>query len=162
MYFQEIASYNIWANQTVTEWLRALPEEQWNQPITSSFVSIASTALHIVGAETIWLDRLLEKENPVWLPGVFRGSRTALLMLWAESSENLKSFVDQFDSLEMDRTLSFKRINGDPVIMKHYHIFAHVFNHSTYHRGQLVTMLRQVGYEGISSTDMLHFFREKV
>ena len=80
MYFQEIASYNIWANQTVTEWLRALPEEQWNQPITSSFGSIASTALHIVGAETIWLDRLLEKENPVWLciPGKPNSTANAL------------------------------------------------------------------------------------
>ncbi|WP_223233283.1 DinB family protein [Chitinophaga sp. CF418] len=32
-------------------------------------------------------------------------------------------------------------------------------NHSTYHRGQLVNMLRQVGFTQLSSTDLATYYR---
>ena len=74
--------------------------------------------------------------------------------------ENLKSFIEKFDETKLPVNLSFKRLNGDPYEMPHYQVFAHVFNHSTYHRGQIVTMLRQVGFAGVGSTDMVGFFRK--
>jgi uncharacterized damage-inducible protein DinB len=40
-------------------------------------------------------------------------------------------------------------------------LFAHVVNHATYHRGQLVTMLRQVGFTDVSATDFLGFYKKK-
>ncbi|MEO5581794.1 MAG: DinB family protein, partial [Saprospiraceae bacterium] len=53
------------------------------------------------------------------------------------------------------------RLNGEPYEMSFEHVFAHVFNHSTYHRGQILLMVRQVGYEQVGSTDMLGYFRIK-
>ena len=73
-YFIQLADYNIWANDIVHSWFDKITGEQWEQPIVSSFDSIAATALHIAGAETIWLDRLNNAAAPVWLPAVLKGS----------------------------------------------------------------------------------------
>lgn len=160
-YFQELANYNIWANDINIDWLESITEEQWNQPVVSSFGSIGATVLHIAGAERIWHDRVIKAESPVWLPNVFKGNKHETLELWKMNSLNLKVFLEKFDADQMNTPLTFKRINGESYEMLHYHVFAHVFNHSTYHRGQILLMLRQVGYEQVSSTDMLGFFRKK-
>jgi uncharacterized damage-inducible protein DinB len=159
-YFIQLADYNIWANNIVHSWFDKLNNEQWEQPVVSSFNSIAATALHIAGAETVWLDRLNKTEAPVWLPSVFKGSKKETLDVWNNASQNLKSFVENFDETKMQTSLSFKRLNGDAYEMLHYQVLAHVFNHSSYHRGQIVTMLRQVGFTDVGSTDMLGFFRK--
>ena len=36
----------------------------------------------------------------------------------------------------------------------------HVVNHATYHRGQVTTMLRQLGAAPPKSMDLIHFWRE--
>lgn len=159
-YFTEVAAYNVWANNIAWGWLDQISEEQWNQNIVSSFNSIGETVLHIVSAETVWLDRLNKVEAPVWLQSTFKGSKEETIELWKRSTTELKKFLDEFDEAKMMDMLVFKRINGDRYEMPHYQVFAHLFNHSTYHRGQLVTMLRQAGFTKVGSTDMLGFYRK--
>src|SRR5688572_15649427 len=125
-YFIELADYNIWANDIVHSWLDKITDEQWEQPIVSSFDSIAATALHIAGAETIWLDRLNNTAAPVWLPTIFKGSKKEALDVWNKASTNLKSFVADFDETKLQINLSFKRLNGDAYEMPHYQAFAHM------------------------------------
>ena len=160
-YFIELADFNVWANDIVHSWLNAITDEQWEKPIVSSFNSIRETVLHVIGAEIIWLERLKNVSAPVWLPQVFKGSKEELIENWKKASADLKVLVENFDDNGLDQPMIFKRLNGEENRMPHYQVFAHVFNHSTYHRGQLVTMLRQAGYTDVRSTDMLMYFREK-
>jgi len=157
-YFLQLAEYNVWANDTVHSWFEGISEEQWNKPLVSSFESIADTALHVAGAETAWLDRLNNVESPVWLPSVFKGNKNEAIGKWKMASAGLKFFVENFDETKMEKRLHFKRVNGTAYEMPYYQVFSHVFNHSSYHRGQLVTLLRQVGFTGLSSTDITVFF----
>lgn len=159
-YFTEIAEFNVWANNIVWSWLDQISVEQWKQHIVSSFNSIGETVLHVVSAETVWLDRLHKVEAPAWLQSTFKGSKEETIELWKRSTTGLKKFMDEFDEAGMMDILVFKRLNGDKYEMPHYQVFAHVFNHSTYHRGQLVTMLRQAGFTNVGSTDMLGFYRK--
>lgn len=160
-YFIELADFNVWANNIVHSWLDTVTDEQWEKPIVSSFNSIGETVLHIAGAEITWLDRLKNVSAPIWLPQVFKGSKEELLEIWKKASTDLKVFVENFDDKDLDQPMIFKRLNGEENRMPYYQVFAHVFNHSTYHRGQLVTMLRQAGYTEVRSTDMLMYFRVK-
>jgi uncharacterized damage-inducible protein DinB len=157
-YFLQLAEYNIWANDIVFSWFEKISDDQWNQCLVSSFETIADTALHVAGAETIWLERLNKLESPVWLPAVFKGNKNDIINLWKKASEDLKVFVESFDDTKMESILRFTRLNGITYEMPHYQVLAHVFNHSTYHRGQLVTLLRQVGFIDVSSTDLSGFF----
>lgn len=159
-YFIELASYNIWANDIVIGWLEKISEEQWNQPIVSSFGNIGATVLHIAGAEKVWLDRFEKVESPVWLPNVYKGGKEELIGIWKKASADLKNRMETFDEKMLSETLRLKRLNGEWNEVPYFAAFAHIFNHSTFHRGQIVTMLRQAGFTGVSSTDMLGYFRK--
>ena len=160
-YFIEIAKYNQWANQKFIVWLQTLNEKQWSQSLVSSFMSIADTVLHIVGAEQVWHDRLIKVENPIWLPSNFKGGKAEALDAWNQSSKLLVDYTQSLSNESLDQIIPYKRINGEALSQPVFEILAHVFNHSTYHRGQLVTMLRQVGFEDVSSTDLALFYRDK-
>ena len=158
-YFIELANYTVWANSITLSWLENISEEQWKMTIVSSFNSIEETVLHLAGAEKLWVDRLNKVTEPVPLAKIFNGDKSELLEVWRVATNNLKGFVAAFDENELKTPLRFKRLNGVEYVQPYYQLLAHIFNHSTYHRGQLVTMLRQAGYKEISSTDMLGFFR---
>ncbi|HEY6504928.1 MAG TPA: DinB family protein [Chitinophagaceae bacterium] len=160
-YFIQLADYNIWANNIIHSWLGKITDEQWEQPIVSSFKNIAETTVHTAGAEKIWLERLNNVEMPVFLTSVFKGTKQEAIEIWKKTSLGLKSFIENFDETKMQDNVSFRRPNGNIYELEHYQIFAHVLNHSTYHRGQIVTMLRQVGFTDLSSMDLSTFFWNK-
>lgn len=159
-YFKELAEFNLWANTIVCGWLEQISDEQWNMEIISSFNSIQETTLHIISAEYAWLQRF--KKIPFdWLQSTYKGTKQEHIKLWIKTSTELKSFIDEFDEKDLNTNLDFKRLNGDAFSMPYYQLFAHVVNHATYHRGQLVTMLRQAGFNNISATDLLGVYRKK-
>jgi uncharacterized damage-inducible protein DinB len=160
-YFIQLADYTVWANNIAHSWLERITDEQWKQPIVSSFNSLETTVVHTAGAERIWLDRLNQVEAPVFLSSVFKGSKKEAIEIWAKASLGLKSFVENFDEKNYQQILRFKRIDGNVYELLHDQTLLHVFNHSTYHRGQIVTMLRQVGFTDINSTDMSAYFWAK-
>ncbi len=157
-YFTDLAKYNRWANEKIISWCLAIDDSQWNQEIVSSFSSISKTVLHIVGAEQIWAERLENVENPVWLPAVFEGDKGDTIAAWRRSSDLLIQFTEMMQPSQLLENQSFKRINGEEFTQPVYEILSHVLNHSTYHRGQLVTMLRQVGFTDVSATDLLPYY----
>jgi len=153
-YFIQLADYNAWANGMICSWLDKISDEQWKQPLVSSFKSIEETTVHTIGAEKIWQDRLNLVQNPVWFTTAFKGSKKEALEEWRRSSQTFKSFVEGFDESRLDETLRYTRQqDGKTYELQYYQIFAHAVNHATYHRGQLITLLRQVGYTDVSSMD---------
>ena len=159
-YFIELADYNIWANNIQCDWLEQLSEDQWKQPIVSSFNSIQETVLHLISAENVWLQRLEKEANPEWLQTSYTGTKAEHITLWKSLSQRLKDFTIDMDESVLKENLEFRRLNGDPYSMSHYQVLAHIFNHSTYLRRQLITMLRQSGFTKVGSTDMLGYFRK--
>ena len=160
-YFVELATYNQWANHTVISWLNLITEEQWNAPVVSSFNSIGQTSLHIIGAEKIWLDRLQHNPNPSWLPATFAGSKTDAMQVWEAASAGLLLFTQDLEEAQLSAPMKYKRLNGEEYEHETYKILAHIFNHSAYHRGQLVTQLRQMGFEDVTTLDLLSYYNLK-
>ena len=157
-YFIELAEYNIWANNIVCGWLENISDEQWNKPIVSSFNSIQETVLHIISAENAWLQRF-RKEPVEWLQFVYKGTKEEHIQLWKKTSAEMKAYIESFDENNLRGNLDYKRVNGIAYSTPFYQLFAHVVNHATYHRGQLVTMLRQSGFVNVGSTDLLGYYR---
>lgn len=159
-YFLELADYNIWANNRVITWLNQISDEQYHQIITSSFSTIKDTCIHIAGAEKVWLERWQMIDNRMFLADEFKGTKHELITIWQTASQDIKEFIVSKSETEFENKLSFKRLNGDLFLMEFSKTFAHVFNHSTFHRGQLVTMLRTAGFTNVESTDLLSYYRE--
>ncbi|WP_044221431.1 DinB family protein [Chitinophaga pinensis] len=154
-----IADYNTWANGIAIEWLQQISDEQWQQVISSSFPSVRQTAVHIASAEKVWIDFWHNVADPVYLSAGFEGSRQDLITIWENASAGLKRFIENCAEEDCQRPVVFKWPRGGEMQMEFSQTCVHVFNHSTYHRGQLVNALRQVGFTKLSSTDMATYYR---
>ena len=160
-YFIELADYHVWANNIVCTWLDKISEEQWKQDVVSSFSSIYATVLHVAASEKIWVERLHKLTQHELLTNTFKGSKEELINAWKNESANFKKYVDDFPTGSIDEKLAFKNIKGIPHNQPYWQLFAHIVNHSTYHRGQFVTMLRQTGFTNVHSIDMSTYFWSK-
>jgi len=158
-YFTELADYIIWADQKAIGWLMQINDQQWEQVLNSSFSSIKQTAIHIASAEKIWVDFWMSKPDPVYLSAEFNGTKDELVQIWKESSASLKHFIENYPEENYLQEVTFIKPNGETGQMEFYRTFPHMINHSTYHRGQLVTLLRQAGFTDLCSTDLFTYYR---
>lgn len=156
-YFLELAQYNIWANQKMTDWLSQISDEQWSQKLVGSFDSIEATAIHIAVSEKIWFERLNNQAKPT-LMFTFKGDKNDLIEIWRNASKNLKNYISKISEWDLKETFTYKSLEGEDFSKVKYQAIAHVFNHSTFHRGQLVNYLRQVGFSEVDTTDLIYFY----
>ncbi len=154
----QFARYNIWANKLMIDAILKLSPEQVDKEITSSFNTIRKTVLHSYAAEYIWLQRLQLAENPVWAGNDIDSTIATTGNRWQEVSLALSIFVEkQFDDNAMEHVLQFYDLQKQSHKIPVFKVLLHVFNHATYHRGQLITMLRQAGETKIPRTDFIHW-----
>ncbi|RYD58658.1 MAG: DUF664 domain-containing protein [Sphingobacteriales bacterium] len=154
--FIQMAKYHIWANGLIIQALQRLTDEQLDTHIASSFPSIRKTVYHMWSAEQVWLDRLLLAEYPVWAESGFTRTFAEACQNWQKASAGLLDFVNkQFDDRGFEHVTEYRSRKGDLHKTPVKFILQHTFNHGTYHRGQLITMLRQLGVEKIPNTDLI-------
>lgn len=156
-YLTTLTQYNHWATQKTIVVLEKTSPDQWAQDLGGSFKSLADTVLHLLSAEKLTCERLQGTQQP-FLANSFVGSKAEILALWATYSQKLAEIVAGFDGESPDTLLQFKTLKGADMEMERYKLITHVVNHSTYHRGQLVNYLRQLGFTGLESTDMFNFY----
>lgn len=160
-YFIELSAYNIWANNRVCNWLDKISDEQWNQPVVSSFDSICKTILHIANAEKIWKERIIKQPDHEMLSETFKGSKEDLIKIWKELSLSFKKVIEGMPQDLFEQNLFYRNTKGIEYNLPYYQLLAHVFNHSTYHRGQVVTMLRNLDFMDVNSTDITTYFNDR-
>ena len=151
--------YNIRANKLLSDVMAALTDEQINMEIVSSFTTIRKTVYHMWGAEDIWKRRLTHESTDTWAPKNFKGSFSEALKNWQDTSQWYIDFTQSAGDELLLSNLTYKNMAGDEYTNTVRDIVQHVMNHSTYHRGQLVTMLRQAGVTQLPSTDYIAFLR---
>lgn len=151
----------IWVNHIIWKWIAQIEEEPWIQTIPSSFSSIRQTTLHLVSAEKIWLDFWQNVPNPTFLSGEFNGTKQELIDIWMKTSSDFKAFVETYPEEEYSKPIIFK-VRDQDWQLEFWQSFSHFINHATYHRGQLVTLLRQAGFTNFSSTDLATYYRQRL
>jgi uncharacterized damage-inducible protein DinB len=157
-YFVELAGYINWADNRVIEWLMQINEEQWNARSVSSFGSIRETAVHMVSAKKIWLDFWTGTSNPVYLSSEFKGTKEELILIWRKSSIDLERFIESYPEAHYSSEIAVIKPNGELSKVEFRKTFPHMVNHATYHRGQLVTQLRQAGFSDFLNTDLFTYY----
>ena len=151
--------YNLWANQQIVDTLSRLSETASEKDLGNSFPSVKKTTLHIWDAEQIWLNRL--QGMPILsfpsknFEGTFAEACTGLL----DTSRQFLEFAEKQTEGFFEEELEFNTISFGASRSRAHEMIHHCMNHSTYHRGQLVTMGRQLGLENMPSTDMIFYLR---
>lgn len=157
--FLKLLRYHAWANARLISVLETLSPQQADQEIASSFPSIRKTVYHLWGAEDIWLQRLQKKEKPRMTVMGFQGSFAEALELWQQSTTALFEFAEGLTDDDFASILHSHNLQGEAVSDLIGDIMQQLVIHGSYHRGQLVTMLRQAGITTIPRTDFIAFAR---
>ena len=156
----ELYDYNSWANRRVLGAAEKLTSEQFTRPMGSSFSSVRDTLAHIYGAEWIWLERF-QGRSPSALPNANHfPDLAALRETWSELDERLLAFAAALSQSNLDRVLEYKTLRFGLYTNPLWQSMMHLVNHGTYHRGQVTTLLRQLGAQPIL-LDLMHFYRER-
>ncbi|RZJ73108.1 DinB family protein [Flavobacterium sp.] len=153
-YFLQLAEYNAWANNRAIGWITQISDEQWERKLESSFGSIRETVIHIASAEKIWVDFWAITPEPVYLSSWFNGTKEELIAIWQKASADLKKNVENQPDDKFGQEVNFVYSHGGTGQMPFWQTFGHIINHSTYHRGQLVTLLRTSGFVRLGNTDL--------
>jgi uncharacterized damage-inducible protein DinB len=157
---QVLYDYNAWANRRSLGAAEKLTAEQFVRPLGSSFSSVRDTLAHICGAEWIWLERF-QGRSPAALPSVNQFQDVASLREhWLAQEQRLIAFVKGVTQSQLDSEMSYKTLKFGVYNNPLWQSMQHLVNHGTYHRGQVTTMLRQLGAEPVL-TDLMHFYRER-
>jgi uncharacterized damage-inducible protein DinB len=152
--------YNAWANHRALDAAANLTTEQFTKPLGSSFASVRDTLAHICGAEWVWLERF-QGRSPGAFPEASQYADVASLReRWAEQESRLLSFVGKLTQEDLNRVMEYKTLKFGVYRNPLWQSMQHVVNHGTYHRGQITTLLRQLGAQPIL-TDLMHFYRER-
>ncbi|MBZ0089560.1 MAG: DinB family protein [Thermoanaerobaculia bacterium] len=149
-------AYTIWADREVLQVLRAIPAADLERATGSSFGSVLGTMAHILGAEQLWLSRLLGVPLRQ-LPSLADFPSLDLLAasfedFWPQLEFYLASLTDE--QLEGDFAWTNSRNETHRAPLRQ--VLLHVVNHSTYHRGQVASQLRQLGHQA-PSTDLAYW-----
>lgn len=151
---QRYAAYNHWANQQFADWLRSATEEDLDREIESSYSTLKETILHIWGAEYLWLHVVKDESTDNSPARNFDGSKDELLDGWLQASENFSNHVKTMSLADLQAKRPRSRGDGYTLIAD---MIQHCMNHSTQHRGQLITMGRQAGLRDVPRTDFIYY-----
>ena len=156
----QMARYNVWANRRLADAMMKQDESAVDREVPSSFPTPRHTVLHLYCAESIWLQRLQLLERPHWPSEDGEKPFTTLCATWLKVSESIAAFVEkQFNDRSFKHVVEYIDMRREVMKVPVGTALHHVFNHSTYHRGQLVTMLRAIGETKIPQTDLIHYVR---
>jgi uncharacterized damage-inducible protein DinB len=164
---QLLYEYDRWANNRVLQVVSALSDEQFTRDLDGSFWSVRDTLVHIISGEWGWLAYwkelnpdaafiadLKKRRDALFRPEAFPNA-AVVQAKWAEVEKEQAKFVDGLTDESLGKMLPFRATQASLA-----HLMQHLANHSTYHRGQIALMMRQLGAEPVA-TDFHVFLIER-
>src|SRR5271169_5761874 len=158
--------YDRWANNRVFQAASKLSVEEFTRDLGGSFRSVRDTLVHIIGGEWIWLAYWNEPSPSSTFVTDLRRRRDALFSTnafpeaaavqskWVEVGREQAEFVNRVTNESLKKMLPFRTSQ-----LSLAHLMQHLVNHSTYHRGQVAVMMRQLDAEPLA-TDFHVFLLE--
>ncbi len=156
---QQYASYHLWANQRLIDCILTLTQEQQQRTIPSSFPSLLTTLTHMLNVDIIWWRRMKMLEVTVTPGAAFNGTIEELTTALAEQDKTWESWIQKASPAALEHVFHYQNTKKELFKQPVFQVLLHLFNHGTYHRGQLVTMLNQLGVTQIPPTDFIVWSR---
>jgi uncharacterized damage-inducible protein DinB len=150
--------YDEWATKRTIESVSSLPDEQYKRDLKSSHGGIHGTLCHIYWADCLWLVRWNGNLALVSVRAEEIQGLPVLSDRWGEYRNNLNAFLANITEMEAFAPVSYTDTRGNNHAEPLYQQMQHKVNHSSYHRGQIVTMLRQLGGKP-QATDLIIYYR---
>jgi len=151
---RNLFAYDEWANSRLTVAAAQLTSEEFTRELGASFGSVRGTLIHIMWGEKRWLQRWVDGSALPDPPTHEFKDPASLQDGWSHLVNDRRAFVAK---LTEERLQSSMDNRGQTYTVAE--LIQHVTNHSTYHRGQVVLLLRQLGHSP-PATDYRLFLSE--
>jgi uncharacterized damage-inducible protein DinB len=154
-----LLDYHYWARDRMLAAVESLAAEKYTQMLVSSFRSVRDTVVHMYAAEWVW-NRRWHGESPTELiPGVRFADVEAIRHAWTELEHEVRGDLARLDDDGLKAVVHYRLFSGVEAATPFWQILQHVVNHASYHRGQVTTLLRQLGAAPPESIDLITFYR---
>ena len=154
-----LVDFHYWATRRILDAVEPLTPDQFTKDLGNSFISVRDTLAHLYGGDWIWCARW-QGESPSALPEAqLFPDLSSIRRAWDAHEAQVRAVLKRFGEIGVDQPVEYVR-NGVRQAQPFSHTLQHVVNHGTYHRGQVVTMLRQLG-AAAPTTDLIAFYREQ-
>ena len=157
---QLLVDYHYWARDRMLAALDDIPQDVYVRPLGNSFASLRDTAVHVYAAEWIWLERWHGTSPPAPLDVNDFPDVAALRRAWIALEGRMRAYVNGLDGDRVNERVAYRNLAGAAAESSRWTMLQHVVNHASFHRGQVTTMLRQVGMKAPASQDLISFYRE--
>jgi len=156
---QELLSYNTWANRRMLDAVSRLDPAEFSRELGGSYPSIQATLTHMIWAEWLWLERWQDHSpKELFAPSEFP-SVESVRARWQGVHAGQRAFVASLTEERLQQVGRYTNRKGETWQYVLWRQLQHLFNHSTYHRGQVTNMLRLLHAEP-AATDYLVYWDE--
>jgi len=155
-----LLDYTEWANDRCLRAAATLAIEDFRRDLGSSHGGVRGTLSHMLGAEWLWLERWKGVSPAGMLDEPELGDAAALQARWQALEQQRRAWFEGLEETAVTSPLHYKTTTGIPYTASLWQLVQHMANHATYHRGQVVTMLRQLQATPLA-TDLLAWDRER-
>jgi len=156
----ELLDYHYWAQERVFAAVEPLSPEQFTRGLGGSFPSVRDTLAHIHFAECLWYARWQHEPPPAPSPERFPDLES-IRQASRKHEVSMRALLERLGEDGINQSLDYhSRLDGNDHRSAFRHMFQHVINHATYHRGQVTMMLRQLGAAPVG-TDLILFYWER-
>ena len=156
---QLLFDYDKWGDLKILDAIAPLTEDQYKKDLGSSFGGIHGTLVHILSANRVWLNRWTEKA-----PELLKAEKFSKIEVVKKQMDmyhfDAGNFLKSLSEEKINNPLQYIDFKGNTYSHPLYQQMQHKVNHSSYHRGQIITMLRQLGVT-VVSTDLINYIRQK-
>jgi uncharacterized damage-inducible protein DinB len=153
--------YHYWARDRMIDAIEPLTVEQYNRKLGSSFTSIRETVVHIYAAEWAWHSRWAGQAPTALLSSEGYPDVPSIRQAWVEHEVRMRGFLEALGEPGVGKVFEYRLLSGAEGSSAFWQMLQHVVNHASYHRGQVTTMLRQIGAPPAKSMDMIAFYRTR-
>jgi uncharacterized damage-inducible protein DinB len=156
---QTMLDYHYWARDRLLDAVATLTPDQYTRDLGNSFKSVRETVTHVYAAEWAWHERWNGRSPTALLPPDQFPDLAALRATWNELETRMCDFVAALGEHGPNRVIDYKLLSGQTGASPIWQMLQHVVNHASYHRGQVTTMMRQMGAQPPKPMDMIAYFR---
>ncbi len=158
---QALVEYHYWARDRLLEAVDHLTPDQFTRDLGSSFRSVRDTLAHLYSAESAWCSRWNGVSPSGHVAADSIPDAATLRTKWQRLEGDVRAVLERVGADGIDRVIEYKMFNGDARASVLWQMVQHVVNHGSYHRGQVTTMIRQLGGTPPKSMDLIAYYRTR-
>lgn len=147
-YFRLMAKYNHWMNCRIFAVCAGIPDADRRRDLGAFFKSIHATLDHIYYGDVAWMNRFSGQAPGVDIGQQLNPTFDGLKAAREAMDEAIIEWAEQLDETWLKEEFRYtSNVDGKTRVLPAWVLVTHLFNHQTHHRGQVTTLIKQLGYE---------------